>query len=344
MYTLLNLVRMTVSGTPGTGTITLGSAVTGCLTVAQSASQAGASIDGKKVRYSILDGDNTEVGIGTYTASGTTLSRDRVLASTNSGSKINASPSSEVLIMAVAEDFGSAAALAKEILADTPTGYWKCDDSGSTLADSSGNGFTLTLGGTTQVNHSPLLANDTTKYLRIGGTTAGGSATSALGTSPPLTGDWTIEAIIRPETVSANTGIFTLGLHSSETEANNTQLAFVLVSATIDVLWESGAGTDRLTVSPYATAILGVPQHYVAVKDGTANTVTFYRNGHQIGQPVSYGTEPTGGTGSIEARIGYDGITSQNNCVLGHVAFYNGAKLSADRIYAHARAAGFTGG
>ena len=35
------------------------------------------------------EGDEWEVGIGTYTASGTTLSRDTILASSNSGSAVN---------------------------------------------------------------------------------------------------------------------------------------------------------------------------------------------------------------------------------------------------------------
>ena len=47
--------------------------------------------DGNTTYYSITlpAGDEWEVGIGTYTASGTTLSRDTVLASSNSGSLVN---------------------------------------------------------------------------------------------------------------------------------------------------------------------------------------------------------------------------------------------------------------
>lgn len=70
--------------TTGTGTITLGSAATGY----QSFSVIG---DGNQTYYTIADqtGSNWEVGIGTYTSSGTTLSRDTVLASSNSGSLVN---------------------------------------------------------------------------------------------------------------------------------------------------------------------------------------------------------------------------------------------------------------
>jgi hypothetical protein len=71
--------------TTGTGTITLsGTAPTGY--------QSFASIgNGNTTYYTIVDqvGANWEVGIGTYTSSGTTLSRTTVLASSNSGSLVN---------------------------------------------------------------------------------------------------------------------------------------------------------------------------------------------------------------------------------------------------------------
>lgn len=95
---LHNLARMT-SSTTGTGTLTLGSAVSGFLSFAD----AGV-VNAEKVTYAIRDGANSEIGRGTYTASGTTLSRDTVLESTNSGNKITCSGSQEVFIAAAAED------------------------------------------------------------------------------------------------------------------------------------------------------------------------------------------------------------------------------------------------
>ena len=77
--------RVKVStATTGTGTLTLGSAATGF----QTFSVIG---DGNTTYYTITDvGTGAwEVGIGTYTASGTTLSRDAVLSSSNSGSLVN---------------------------------------------------------------------------------------------------------------------------------------------------------------------------------------------------------------------------------------------------------------
>jgi hypothetical protein len=70
------------STTTGTGTFTLGSAATGF----QDFSAIG---DGNQTYYTIANASDWEVGIGTYTASGTTLSRDVVLASSNSNNLVN---------------------------------------------------------------------------------------------------------------------------------------------------------------------------------------------------------------------------------------------------------------
>lgn len=76
-------VKETTS-TTGTGTVTLSGASTGF----QSFSVIG---DGNTTYYAIVNSSagEWEVGIGTYTASGTTLSRDTVLESSNSGSLVD---------------------------------------------------------------------------------------------------------------------------------------------------------------------------------------------------------------------------------------------------------------
>jgi hypothetical protein len=70
------------STTTGTGTFTLAGAVTGF----QSFSAIG---NGNTTYYAIVGGTEWEVGLGTYTSSGTTLSRDTILASSNGGSAVN---------------------------------------------------------------------------------------------------------------------------------------------------------------------------------------------------------------------------------------------------------------
>ena len=85
--------------TTGTGTVTLAGAVTGF----QAFSVIG---DGNTAYYAITSGDDFEVGLGTYTASGTTLSRDTILESSNSGSAITLSGTSNVFVTYPAEKSG----------------------------------------------------------------------------------------------------------------------------------------------------------------------------------------------------------------------------------------------
>jgi hypothetical protein len=70
------------TNTTGTGTLTLAGAVAGY----QSFSAIG---NANTTYYTIVSGTSWETGIGTYTSSGTTLSRDTVLASSASGAKIS---------------------------------------------------------------------------------------------------------------------------------------------------------------------------------------------------------------------------------------------------------------
>lgn len=98
MSALFNLARMTTA-TTGTGTITLGAAVSGYLSFA-----AAGVTDGQIVSYAIRDGANSEIGFGTYTAAGTTLTRN-VTNSTNSNAAISLSGTAEVFITPRAQDF-----------------------------------------------------------------------------------------------------------------------------------------------------------------------------------------------------------------------------------------------
>jgi sugar lactone lactonase YvrE len=80
------------TSTSGTGTLTLSGAVSGYQTFAVIG-------NGNTTYYTITNGTDWEVGIGTYTSSGTTLSRDTVLSSSLGGTtKINVTPGSFVFV------------------------------------------------------------------------------------------------------------------------------------------------------------------------------------------------------------------------------------------------------
>ena len=92
-----NRAKMSTS-TTGTGTITLGSAVASFQTF-----EGSGITNGQTVRYAIEDGNAFEIGSGTYTSSGTTLSRS-VTESSNSDSAISLSGNAQVFVTAAVAD------------------------------------------------------------------------------------------------------------------------------------------------------------------------------------------------------------------------------------------------
>lgn len=102
MSKLYDLVRVQVASAPGTGPITLGTAIFGFLTFAQGGAQ-----NGDVVTYAISDGQQSEIGHGTYNSVAGTLARTTILSSTNGGiggSAISASANAQVFITIAAED------------------------------------------------------------------------------------------------------------------------------------------------------------------------------------------------------------------------------------------------
>jgi hypothetical protein len=101
---LYNLVRANTA-TTGTASVVVGAAVSGYLDFT-------AVPTGGTVSYGLHEGANTEVGRGVWTAATKTLSRDTVLASTNSGNKIVLAGAAEVYVTVLAEDFTPGAIIA----------------------------------------------------------------------------------------------------------------------------------------------------------------------------------------------------------------------------------------
>ena len=101
-FKLVDRAQMSVTGTPGTGDVTLAGPTIGF----QSLSAAGVS-DGDTFPYTIQDGANWELGVGTYHSSGTTFTRTTVRSSSAGGTtKIAATSAAIIYCGPQAEDMG----------------------------------------------------------------------------------------------------------------------------------------------------------------------------------------------------------------------------------------------
>jgi hypothetical protein len=161
--------------TTGTGTITLAGAVTGF----QSFSAIG---NANTTYYAIVGGSEWEVGIGTYTSSGTTLSRDTILASSNSGSAVNFSAGTKNVFCTYSADRAVDTQLSQSL-------------SNKTLTGTKETVFTITDGAAFEVNPAnggiqliTLGANRTPKATNF---TAGQSVTLMVDDGSGFTLTWT---------------------------------------------------------------------------------------------------------------------------------------------------------
>jgi hypothetical protein len=134
------------TATTGTGTITLGSAVGGFLDFAT----AGAT-DGMQLSYGIIDYGVSppahEVGYGTYTASGTTLTR--TLTKSSTGSLLSLSGNAQVFVSLRAEDINNVFEVQGQIAAintQTGTSYtFALTDAGDTVEMNNASANTVTV-------------------------------------------------------------------------------------------------------------------------------------------------------------------------------------------------------
>lgn len=92
---VVNRAKMSVTGTPGTGAFTLNAAVTNFQTFA-----AAGVANADQVGYLAEGAAGVEIGLGAYTASGTSQARTTILFSTNAGAAV--SFGSDVLVTATA--------------------------------------------------------------------------------------------------------------------------------------------------------------------------------------------------------------------------------------------------
>ena len=275
-----DLVKETTS-TTGTGTLTLTGAVTNFQTFA-------AIGNANTTYYRIISGTSSEVGIGAYTLSGTTLSRDTVLYSTAGGvTKITVASGATVICTYPAEKVvildgsGNATALG------TPAAFVGTNITGTAIAFTSSNvttnanltGDITSVGNATTLTNAPVIAKVLTGYVSGAGTVA---ATDSIlqaiqklngnnATNANLTGMVTSVGNATTVVTNANlTGAVTsVGNASSLGSFTSAQLATALTD-------ETGTGANVFATSPtLVTPALGTPSALVGTNiTGTATAFT----------------------------------------------------------------------
>jgi len=169
------------SSTIGQGPLTLGGAVDGFRTFADIG-------NANTTYYCIVDGNNFEVGIGTYTASGTILARTTVLqTSAGNTTKISCTGNQTVFVTQPASKAAYLDA-SDELVVDGATSsaiqqrWTKTSGSGTTVfqgvADNSGP--TLAVNSTSHVFLNGVFLKETTDYALSGGTTVTLTAGASL--------------------------------------------------------------------------------------------------------------------------------------------------------------------
>ena len=154
-----------------------------------------------------------------------------------------------------------------EVLADSPSVYWRCGESSGNLADSGSVGIAGVVSGTTVTRAVTGLVGDADKAIGLSGGKVEGTPSSSL------TGAHTIEIVIQP---SGFTGIKIAG-------SRNTEYGFDISLTATSITAVIGNGTSFITTSASATASFstGVTYHLALVV--TTTGWEWFRNGSSIG-------------------------------------------------------------
>jgi hypothetical protein len=286
MVTLVNRAKV-ATATTGTGSpITLGSAESGYQTFAD----AGVA-DGDVVRYVIEDGSDWEIGTGTYTASGTTLSRT-VSESSNADAALNLSGSAVVYVSAAAEDIPPVL----ELYAENPSSPTAPSATGAN-AVAIGTNTTATNIGTTAIGQG---ADATADFAMAIGTaslaaganslaigrsaTANGSLSTAIGTSNA--GGTSGGSVANAAGSTAIGGSYANGTDSfAAAIANNTSSYGATGVNSVAIGYQAkatGAYGFALDYQSQATGLASRAIGYQAISSGT-NSMALGRNANATG-------------------------------------------------------------
>ena len=287
------------STTTGTGTFTLGSAALGF----QDFSVIG---DGNTTYYTItgVGSAEFEVGVGTFTASGTTLSRDTILESSNAGSAVNFSAGAkEVFVTYPAERavYTDAAGTAITPATASVLGV----SSGGTGITSLGTGVATFLGTPSSANLAAAVTDET------------GSGSLVFATSPtfvtPLLGTPT----------SGNLANCTFPTLNQSTTGNAATATALQTARTINGTSFDGTANITITANTTNTLTLGTGLGGSSFNGSAAVTAT-----------VSYGTSAGTACQGNDARLSDSRQATNTNTQLASLGVGTGASGTSGEIRA----------
>jgi hypothetical protein len=296
MVKMVNRAKMSTP-TTGTGTLTLGSAITGYQTFASSG-VANADV----VRYTIEDGAAWEIGLGTYTASGTLLSR--TLEESSTGSLLNLSGNAEIFVTAAAAD----------VTSDTA-------NTASTLVarDASGNfsAGTVTADGLT-VNADALIHGVTVGRGAgdVSTNTAVGLSALAANTSGANNVANGYVALRKNTTGSSNVATGSLALYENTTGINNVATGYQALYDNTD--GDNNLATGYAALSNNTTGSNNVATGYIALLSNTTGSNNVATGANALQSNTTANNNIATGYQAL-----YSNTTGANSIANGHQALYS---------------------
>lgn len=289
MPKLVNRAKMTTA-TTGTGTITLGSAVAGYQTFAS----AGVA-DTNVVRYTIEDGSAWEIGAGTYTATGTTLSRTPS-ESSSAGAAISLSGNAVVFVTAAAADLQELVTFAETFALPTVDGT---------------NGQVLSTNGA-----------GTLTFTTVGGASLSGQTDSAS----PFETSLGFEAGLNTTGVN-NTFVGYRAGKANGTGAGNTAVGYLAATALTTGSNNVAIGNGALDAATTGGNNVAIGQDAMGAGIVTASLGNNTSIGYRAGFSITSGTDNT----SIGDRAGTSISDGGSNVSIGPTAgqYVNGSRFIA---------------
>ena len=287
-----------VTTTTGTGTITLANTPP---TGFQSFAVIG---NGNTTYYAIYGGNNWEVGIGTYTSIGTSLSRDTVLASSNSNSLVNFGSGDKAVFVTYP---------AEKSVNEDAAGNVNINITGSAVTATTATNLAAGAAGSVPYQTA---ANTTAFVATASGVLIGGT-TPSFSTTPTLTGT-NFTAI--PNGALSNSAV-TVGTTAISLGATSTTLAgLVSVTLTQDPTLDLQAATKQYVDTQVSA---GIHFHQPVRVESPTNLNATYSNG-------TAGVGATLTNAGTQAALVIDGVTLS---VADRVLIYTQTDQTQNGIY-----------